>query len=257
MRYACLFFTMLVFACGKSDKKETKKDQPTINAVPKTYEWSRPISDLSGKRVDLYGFVWLDTILPVIKQGSYTVYERPNCYQCRTVPIKVSQDLVIIDIIDTTRVPDSAAQWRLVKLTGIVENDQVNLEKLERSVHSYPDYESSGYQMITDSLLEAKIYNDTHVYLDGVILFKGKSFNEGYTLFSIISVNIKKYISIYIKNGNGPNQVDDKMNNIVKDMDGYGLRSVKIRLYGSWKNFQKPEEMKEEGMIFVEAIKRL
>lgn len=171
--------------------------------------------------------------------------------------MQVLSDLVIIDIIDTTHVPDSGAQWRLIKLTGVVENEMVNLEKLERSVHSYPDYENSGYQMITDSLLEAKIYNDTHVYVDGVIQFKDKSFNAGYSLFSIVAINIKKYLSIYVKNGNGPNQVDDKMNNIVKDMNGDGLRSVKVRLYGSWKNFQKPEEMKEEGMIFVEVIKRL
>jgi hypothetical protein len=259
MKWTVVVATLFaLISCGKTKQEKKKHDTDFVSNVPTQYEWHGAIDRLEGKKIDLYGFIWLDTIEGVMRKGVYPIYERPNCYKCEELKIRLSEDLIIIDLIDTNFIPDSVRpQWRLVKITGMVSRDTVLTEKVERSVYSYPDYENSGYKMITDSLLETKLWDDTHVYIDGVFMSKGHSFMEGYSPFSIIATGIKKYVSVYIKKGNGPNQVDDKTNDLVKDMNGYGLRSVKVRMYGSWKNFNDPEKMKEEGMIFVEAIKRL
>jgi hypothetical protein len=256
MKWIAYTLALLTFSCGKPNTPKTQQKNEPVTQLPKEYGWLQPLQNFQGELLEIYGFIWFDIIQGQLNQGTYHVYERPNCYQCPQVKVNIPQDLVLIDMLDTTFQPDTVhAQWRLVKITGSVNNEALVAQKIERSVYSYPDYENSGYKMITDSLVASGMDDHTHVYADGVIQFKGQSFMEGYSLFSLRSTRTKAWISVYIKQGNQANQCDQ--NNLVKDMNGHPVRSIKVRVYGSWKNFKNPAEMKEAGMIFVENIQPL
>jgi hypothetical protein len=265
MKQIGYLFIGLSLACGQSATPTTasQKTAPVAN-VPKEYTWTRPLEADEGNLMDLYGFIWFDTIAGELKKGTYTVFERPNCYTCKQVKIELPQNLVLVDLIDTNYVPDPVhAQWRLVKVTGQVNNRQLNTQKIERAVYSYPDYENSGYEKLTNEWIDLGVADMKYVYLDGVISPNGISFMDGYALFSIHSTGLKKPISIYIKKGNLHNQAQEVQAiqgpfiKMVLDSKGNMVGKQKVRLYGVWKNFIHTEDAPAAGMIFVESIQIL
>jgi hypothetical protein len=174
------------------------------------------------------------------------------------------EDLVLIDLIDTSYIADSVSpQWRLIKVTGMVNHNNIQPDKIERSVYSYPDYENSGYQKITDEWLLANPSNGDFVYVDGIIQPDDISFIDGYAHFSISGTELKRSLSIYVKKGQHNDQAEERKTNNgpiilkVDDQRGNSVVNKKVRLYGVWKNFIQPEEAKASGMVLVESIKLL
>jgi len=265
MKWCIVIGLFILVSCGQSkSKKRGKENEEFRSNFSQPFEWNRRFDYYKGKQIDVQGFLWRDTIEGSIKKGVYTFYEYPNCYECEELKMELMQDLIYIDLIDSNLIPDSIhAQWRFVKVTGTATEDRIVAGKIERSVYSYPDYESSKYKKLTDTLIESGPGPGemNFVYLDGIIKPNGISFMDGYAVFSITSTGLEKNISIYIKKGTLHNQVEEilgangPMIVKVQDQKGNSVAKKKIRLSGIWRNFINQEEAKAAGMVFVESIK--
>jgi hypothetical protein len=260
-------WVFLIFtACSKStSKKEIEKNKliPEDNHVYE-YNWYKPISEYNQKRIELHGFVWFDSISPFLHNGTYEVYERPNCYDCNPINIITETDLSIVQVSDSTYVPDSISpQWRLVKIIGKVESyDFIKPERFEQAEYSYPDYENSGYSQVTNQLIDEKPYDDQKVYIDGYVKVPRVTVGDDYLLLEVSGSGIKREITIYIKTGSKANEVEKLPRsytiNDFKFRDQYGklVKGKKVRLYGIWKNYMD-NEIDDAGIIYVEVIKIL
>lgn len=263
MKYYWIILLIGLMACGnlgtnKSDVKVTKTE--TDQHIYE-YQWHKSVSEYQGKKIEVYGFIYLDSIQPFLQQGTYKILERPNGYQCGVVEAKADTDISMVMIDDTTfENTNQAAQWRLAKVTGIVDNYQyLTIERVELAEYSYPDYENSGFAEVTNDFIQNDPVIGSHVYLDGIINSKNISVSNEYVVINISGIRIQQELFLSLKRGKDANQIEVKKDHestseiIIRDKNGNIIRGNKVRVYGIWNTITKSNNQ-VANCIHVEMI---
>ncbi len=263
MKYYWIILLIGLMACGnlgtnKSDVKVTKTE--TDQHIYE-YQWHKSVSEYQGKKIEVYGFIYLDSIQPFLQQGTYKILERPNGYECGEVEAKADTDISMVMIDDTTfENTNQAAQWRLAKVTGIVDNYQyLTIERVELAEYSYPDYENSGFVEVNNEYLQNEQKMREHVYLDGYIKSKKLSTSNDYISIPITGTGLQEELWVCIKKGSGANQIETSRNTgslfdlKVRDKNGNIIRGKKVRVYGIWNTMPISNNQVTRG-IYVEMI---
>ncbi len=269
MKKFFLFFMAIAFltACGNNSSSKKQKKNTIIQKDLTIYEynWSKEMSYYYKKKIAVYGFIWMDTITDELPKGSYTIYERPNCYQCGEVKVYTEIPLKISEIEDTTIENNSRkGQWRLAKVTASVNNQEVAIiDRFDLAEYSYPDYMNSGYQKIDNEYISASPTDGDRVYVEGYIKTDPLGFRGEYQYLQIDGSGVKKDIVLYIKSGTKPNQAEvlvnnfDQANRNIRDKNGESTEGKKLRLFGIWANYMNPENVDAAGMIYVEMMEAI
>jgi len=263
MNYAMIFCLFGLVACGDISKKkpEVNLTKELIDQREYEYQWFKPITDYQGKKLVVYGFIYLDSISPFLKQGNYTILERPNGYQCGQVETKANTDISMVMIDDTTfENSDKKGQWRLAKVTGLVDNYQyLSIERVELSEYSYPDYENSGFVEVSNEFLQNEQKMGEFVYLDGYIKSKKLSTSNEYISIPITGTRLQEDLWVCIKIGSEANQIETLQNAEsvydlkVRDKNGDFINGKKVRVYGIWNTIAINNNQVTRG-IYVEMI---
>ena len=255
---------IVTIACGGKEKthfNNKKNINYTKDETVYEYKWFQSLSDYEGKKIAVYGFIWMDTLTAFLPNGPYTVYERPNCYKCGEVKVMANTDISMVVMDDTTIINISTSgQWRLVKIVGTVEGyNTTNIERIELSEYSYPDYEDSGFKPLTQDLFDGHKDGKEAVYLDGKFKIGQHVLSDDYLAVDIVNTRLKSKIRALVKSGNQPNNIEKgKYLNgqlIIRDGDGKFIDGEKIRVYGQLVNFDNNNNA--EKLIYVEVIKRI
>lgn len=261
--YLSLFF---VISCGSGkSKNENKNEQSKVvpsNQPPVEYKWYKKTSDYYKKKIEVYGFVWLDTITEELPPGGYSIFERPNCYDCGELTVSSEIPLKILQIKDSTiENTNKGSQWRLVKVTTFIDKAEYNtIEQIEMAEYSYPDYQNSGFTPILNADFEGEYKYEERKYVEGYLDLALLTISDDKQMLRLKNNGLKRNISAFINVGSLPNQVERLPERYsAKDLkvrDKYGnlVNNKKVRLYGIW-NGPNIEDTKDSGGIFyVEVI---
>lgn len=260
-----IVFILLSISCKEKRKKEkfTKKKEVVFDDKVHEFYWYKKTSDYYGKRIAIYGFVWLDSITQEIGPNRFTIYERPNCYMCGETMVQTDVKIPVITVEDTSfNNENKGAQWRLVKITARADNYQyATIERFELSEYSYPDYIESGYEKIRDDFGNRNDYSNYPAYIEGWLKLNVVTFNSEYVSLRLKHSGLHKDIAIYIKSGKGPNTANPlpdqytEQDLIVRDKHGMEVQNKRLRLFGRYESNTKPEfNANNIGNLYVEMI---
>lgn len=260
----------ILISCGKpvNQKKDTVTSKDSTEKVNKNiyeYEWYKKIEDYNTKNISVTGYILFDTITNTFSDQNYTIYERPNCYDCGTITGSPVSDLQITDIDDSTfsGTNGTKKQWRLIRAQGlVVDYRHLRIEKIERAEYSYPtdEYYNSFTPISEELFSEPKGYK-TLVRGEGYILVNLMTFGGDYIGFDFKN-SAAKNVAVYIKVGNSANEVQALKDGYtqsdlkVRDKNANLIRGKKVRIYGTWSDFIDPNDPDKESacIIHVEII---
>jgi hypothetical protein len=239
MKWLVMIMGLLLVACGKTETKKStilpKEEEKVID-----FQFNKGLGDYMGKSIGITGFIWTDSVGSFLKKGGYVIFERPNCFECGQVMTEAKTDISLVKIEDTTYVnPYKGWNWRLVKISGIVNNkEQLSIDRCELSEYSYPDYENSGFVPVTNDYLKYHAKDKDLVYLDACIGNEAQGYSEDIFLLKLSKSKVNANGWVILHNGDATNmshQVEGRKTIIqteTKDMYGKAIHNKKVRIYG-------------------------